>query len=263
MDASAAVAQHRERALAELRGARAVGDRDRGLAERDAGSRAQRLVGVGTAGRLRAEHAGGGRAVLAGERGAREQAAAADRRDDRVERRRVGDQLERGRRLACDHVPVVERVNEGVALALREVARELRAGDHVDVLAHDGRAERLGGRALRRIRVARHHDDHAQAGGAAGVGDRLRVVAARFRDDALRARRQLLDRVRRSAQLERARRLEQLALQVELAPAGRVELRRAPDGGAHDRVGDALVRALEVVGGQHGRCSSRKRTTRG
>jgi len=48
---------------------------------------------------------------LAGERGAGEEAAAADRGDDDLEVRVFLEQLQDGGRLAVDDVPVVERVD--------------------------------------------------------------------------------------------------------------------------------------------------------
>ena len=176
----------------------------------------------------------------------------------------VLDQLERGRRLPADHVPVVEGVDQMQAAGRGEFLHDLVAGQRGDAVAQHLGAVTLGRRALERVRIVVHHHRGRQPGLGRGPGDGLRVVAARDRDHAPGTRGQRAHGIRRSPVLERAGALQRLGLQPELAPAGgvergHVERRRAPRA-----TGDAGARRLEVRAVAHTpRWRSRKAATRG
>ena len=136
-DARAQLAQHRERALADLHRARAVGDRRGRVVEAHPAAFRKRALRVGRGGGLGPVDPRQGRGQAAGERSAREQPAAADRRDHGVQARHVLEQLERGRTLTRDHVPVVERMDEREPFALREVAGDLLAVRRIDPVGDD------------------------------------------------------------------------------------------------------------------------------
>ena len=113
-------------------------ERDRRVCASDAGKRAQASTWTPitrTSGRARLDHAGD----------AGDQSAAADRDDDRGQIGDVLEQFEPERRLAEDHVRIVERVHERRAGLGRALAR---SGDaFIDRVAAemDDAAERLDG----------------------------------------------------------------------------------------------------------------------
>ncbi len=184
------------------------------------GSPAAKRSGVrGGVGRLYADDPDAapvaGRALLDGARDARDEAAAADRDDDRRDVRHLVEDLEPQRSLPGDHVGVIERRDEDGAGLCREVGR--RAQRLVDDAAaeHDVGAVRPGGLELGDRDADRHEDRGVDAELARGEGDALRVIACRRRDDAALPLLggQLREPVVRAADLVGAGALEVLALE--------------------------------------------------
>jgi hypothetical protein len=184
-------------------------------------------------------------------RDAGEQPAAADRHQHQVNFRQVRDDLQADGALPGDHVRVVERRDQRQpALPGELVRRPLPLGQwNLDDLG----AERPGRLDLDRGRAVLDHDDRRHAERPRGVGDRLRVVAARVGDDATLpgVGGQRRDGRVCAADLERADRLQVLRLEPQL-PAGPGR-RRGPQAGQQrgaDRdAADALGRGADVIEG--------------
>ena len=119
-----------------------------------------------------------------GDTDAADQSAAAYRHDDGVERGLIGEQLERDRAGAGDHVPMRVRRDEaaaagggmGLGLALRFVVVAARPQFGA------GRADGVG---LGARRIRRNEDDERDAEDAARVGERAAMVSGRRGDEPL------------------------------------------------------------------------------
>ena len=190
------------------------------------------------------------------DRHAAHEPAAADRDDDPREVVDVLQQLEPERPLARDDVGVVERVHEGHARLLGAARGRRDAVVDRPLLLHDDRAEGRGALDLGDRGLARHVD---LAGDAADTGrerERLRVVARAARDDAVRrVRPERGELAQRAADLERARPLQRLRLDQDVAARalaerlGRQDRRVARDV-AHRLTGGGDV--LRRDGARHG-----------
>ena len=180
---------------------------------------------------------------------ARREAAAADRNDDRLHLGQLLDELEADRPLAGDHVEVLERMHE-------RRAGLLHVGDCRRDRVLERRSGQLGARAvvarrldLRHRRLRGHEDRGLDPGLARGPRDRLAVVAGTGRDDARLALglAQRSDLVDGAANLERARALERLGLQVHGAARHAAEgLRGVERRHAHALPREACARGLYV-----------------
>ena len=122
---STSVADHRQRQRAGRLDADAVGDRR--LAAFAAGRRASRSRPPGSARSGRRRCAMSGRMRPGRGRHAGDQAAAADRDDERVDRRLLRQHLERDRALAGDHGAVVVGMDDGRGRARRRAPGRRRA----------------------------------------------------------------------------------------------------------------------------------------
>ena len=121
---------------------------------------------------------------LGGDRDPRNQPAAADRHDDRVEIGPVGQQFERDRPLAGDDRRVVIGVDKGQAVFAGErLCRFARSGEAV-AFEHDLGAERFGVIDFDERRALGHDDRRRDAETPRMIGDALGMVAGRHRDDA-------------------------------------------------------------------------------
>src|SRR6266540_1469564 len=166
---------------------------------------------------------------------------------DRLDVRELLGDLEPHRRLARHDVGMVERRDDGEAIALREPL-----GLELAVLRrapgeHDLGAPLLHPSDLHRGRGLGHHDHGPHAHELGGVGDRLTVVAAGVRDHALApgGLRQASDRRVRPPDLERGRRLQVLELQVG------VQRLHPAHGGTHRHAGEPRRRLPDVLRGDH------------
>ena len=198
--------------------------------------------------RLDADHAHVGAQRLDGGADPGDQAAAAHRRDDGFDRRRLLEDLQRHGALAGDDVEVVEGMQE-YQIALRgELFRFHPRLGQIRAVQHHRRAERAAIGDLDQRREARHHHRHRDAEEAAVVGDAERMIAGRGRDHAALAllRREPRQRVARAALLEASGALQivELAIDVragELRKRDRLDARRDVDAAR-----DPLARGLDV-----------------
>ena len=190
------------------------------------------------------------------EAGARDHAAAADRRDHGIESLDLLGELQRAGRLSRDHPGIVVGVDEVRPRLLLDLGegrlpargRRFALGDHAAIAAH--------GVLLRLRRGPRHHHIAGNAPPSRRVGERERVVARGMGGHAP-LRRLLVepeDRVRGAAHLEGGGLLEVLALEEQLRPRHRVDEGRGQHRRAVDMRPDALVRDLHVIeaGNVHG-----------
>ncbi|MGX1387765.1 hypothetical protein AB7M66_008896 [Bradyrhizobium japonicum] len=181
-----------------------------------------------------------------GNANAADQAAAADRDHQRIELRHRLQHLEPDSALPRDDERVVVGVDEDHAAGLATAARirgrllQRRARHH-----HLG-AVVLGVLDLHHGRADRHDDGGGNAEPLGVIGDALRVVARRHRDDAARTllRRQRSEPVERTPLLERGGELEVFEFQPDVAAAdvaqrAAVATRRLDDGAA-DGVGGGM-----------------------
>ena len=149
-----------------------------------------------------------------------EQPAPAQRDDDLGQIVDLVEQFLAQRRLAGDHVEVVERGDERqLGIGVRAFAGQRDAFVHRLAAERHLRAQRLGGGGLGQRSVLGHVHLAAQAPRACGVGQRLSVVAGAAGDHAGRAATQGGGLAQRAAQLERAGPLEVLGLQGHRAAA--------------------------------------------
>ncbi len=121
---------------------------------------------------------------LGGDGDAGNQPAAADRHDQQVEIGASGQHFERDRSLPGDDRGVVIGVHQDEAALARQLVGGAAGVDQAVAAQHDLGAERLGAVDLGERRPRRHHDRRRDAEAARVVGDALRVVAGRHRDDA-------------------------------------------------------------------------------
>jgi hypothetical protein len=162
-----------------------VGDRSphRHALTAAAGQRSGHVVGGE---RLDADHPASGRDRLHDGRAARNQPAASDRHDHRVELAGLLQQFQRDRPLSRHHRHVVVRVHDGQATLAGERRQQLLTIGGVAIeLDHLGPV-RLGRRALQSRRVGRHQDRRPRAAQRRRDRHRLGVVARARRADALR-----------------------------------------------------------------------------
>ena len=148
---------------------------------------------------------------------ARQQSAAAERRDDGVDVGQVFEDLERDRAVAGDEPVVVERMDEVAAHAIGAVRFD---GPPAFVVggADDRGAEPLDGADLRlRRRVHHHHRARAPTSRAANATPCAALPALTVQTPSRSSLgRQLADDVVGAANLERSDRLQQFELQVQL-----------------------------------------------
>ena len=169
--------------------------------------------------------------------------------DDRLQLGQLVDELEADRPLAGDDVVILERMDE-------RRAGLLDVGDRSRDRVLEGRSGQLGARAvvarrldLRHRRLGGHEDRRLDPGLARGPRDRLAVVARTRRDDARLALgfAQRADLVDGAADLERARALERLGLQVHGTARHAAEgLRGVERGHAHALAREPRARGLDV-----------------
>jgi len=149
---------------------------------------------------------------------ARDQSAAADRDDDRLDIRCLLEDFEPHRPLTCDHRLIVERMDEREAVARRDFARmRARFGEVGAMQDHSG-AQMAAVGDLDQRREQRHHDGRRNAEQTGVVRDALRVVAGGGGDDAALAlpARQLRERVTRAALLEAACTLQIVEFAIDM-----------------------------------------------
>ena len=173
---------------------------------------------------------------------AADEPAAADRDNDRVGRRALGENLEPDRALPRHDERVVKRRHHRRAALGAEPRRNVKALS--SIAQHELRAQRADGRLLDGGRGLRHDDAGVRAEALRGVGHRAAVVSGRGRDKAARTLilRQGEDLVHRAAQLERACALHALGLGIHLAAEGIVERRQAQQRRPDNIRGNARVR---------------------
>ena len=138
---------------------------------------------------LHADHAnspsGGGRGGLRGGGDPGDDAAPADADQDRVDIRRILDQLKAERALPDHDVAVVEGMDHDGAGALRELGGQAqRRGDRL-ALEHDLGAVAAGREQLGNRNAQRHEDRGRDSERLSCQRDTLRVVARRCRDHAV------------------------------------------------------------------------------
>ena len=162
-------------------------------------ARAERLRERRRALRLHADDPDARLALRRRERDPRDEPAAADRHDQRVELVRVLEQLERDGALAGDDVVVVERVDVRASALARDLERD---GVRLVVAAvgeHGLRAAALDRGELRERHALRQHDRDGSADELRGERDALAVIAGGRGDDAGGALRVVEARRARSA----------------------------------------------------------------
>ena len=113
--------------------------------------------------------------------------ATADGHDDDLDARQVFDDLEADRPLARDHHVIIERVDERSAPPARQALGVAKRRRIVDSGEHHLRAVAAGRFDLGDGRALGHHDRGLHAGDRRRVGDALRMVTGRCRDDAARS----------------------------------------------------------------------------
>ena len=202
--------------------------------------------------RANADDADVGPQRLGRARHAGEQAAAADRHDQRVDLGTLAQHLERDRAAARDDGRIVVRMDHGRAADDRE---RLRVQGRFAVglaLEDDGRTELTRAPDLDVGRCARHDDRgrHVQAPGV--IRQALRVVAGRCRDHAARLLRfrQLQQRVERAPFFERTGELQLFELETDLDADRFGEPRCVAARRHRDRTVDANGRRPNVVDGK-------------
>ena len=172
-----------------------------------------------------------------------DQPATADRDHQHLEVGRRLQHLQGERALARDHGRVVERMDEGQAVALGDLPG--MAGRILDALAleHHPGTEAPRVLDLHERRVARHDDGRRDAQAPRVVGDALRMIAGGHGDHA-RGRllgRQLRQAVQGAALLERGGVLQVLELEPDLG-AGDLRQRARRAGRASPRSGRRAAR---------------------
>ena len=181
---------------------------------------------------------------LRGDGDAGNQAAAADRNDDRVERAAIAQDLQCYGSLAGDDPFVVVGMDEGEAVAHRRVARQGIGFVQAVAPDHHVGAQQFRVADLHHGRRGRHHDGRRNAEPGRVIGDTLGVVARRHGDHAapLFLVRQGEQADQGAALLEGARILQVLELQPDFGAADLGQRARAD------------ARAVDEMTGQRGGC---------
>ena len=183
-----------------------------------------------------------------------DQPAAADRDHQHVQLGRLLQHFERDGALPGDHMRIVVRMHPNqLALGGDLLGAHLRVGHRLAV-QHHGRAVRFGRRDLHERRRHRHHDGGRNVQPLRMIGDRLRVIAGRHRDDAARAfgLAQRGELHQRAALLERVGDLQVLVFDPHLRAGELRQLRRRQHRRAQHLAPDDAPRGLDV-----GQCASR------
>ncbi len=203
--------------LADFAHRDAVGE-EPGVRQLHAAARRQRIMHGRRIARLDADHLHLRPHPLDAGRHARRQPAAAHGHEDRMQRPLVLPQDFQGDGpLARDHVGIVKGMDEGQAVALRQLAR-VGVGLVIGIaMQHDLAAARLHGMDFHLRGRHGHDDDRAGAEPFGGEGHALRMVARRGAHDAARqlGRGELRHLVEGAAQLEGEHALHVLALQEQ------------------------------------------------
>ena len=172
------------------------------------------------------------------ERDAGEQSAAAHRHNHGIDIRHLFDDFESHRALAGDDGRIVVAIDVGETFFLRDFVRARFRFAKIFSVQDDGRAEFLAIAHFNERREFRHHDRRGNSEQFSLIGERLRVIAGRSRDDAalLLIGRKLRERVARAAFLETSGALQVVELAENLHAgdfaqrnrrrAGRVDKRR-------------------------------------
>ncbi|MGY4620673.1 hypothetical protein ACVWZ4_005900 [Bradyrhizobium sp. USDA 4472] len=196
-----------------------------------------------------------------GDGDAADQAASANRNDQRIELRHGLEHLQTDRTLACDDKRIVVRMDEDhaacFAVAPRERSRLFQGRPRDD---HFG-AVVPGVLDLHHRRAHRHHDRGGNAEPLGVIGDALRVVACRHCDDAVRTffRGQRSEAIESAALLERGGELKVFEFEPELAAAdaaqrAAVATGRIDDGVVNGRSGGVNVGRCNRKAAQIGDC---------
>ena len=231
-------AERRQRGLAGEGRREAVGDRDRLHGHRSAGRQA--LVDRARPFRLDADHT----PTLARRRrrdpGDQPAAPAGD--EDRLDLRRVLEQLQPHGARAGDHDRVVERMDERAAGRRDHLRQPLERARGVDGLEVDGGAVAPRRGDLRLARALPHHDEGVEALRSRAPGQCGRVVPGRDPDHAALplGRRQRCKPVEHAADLEAPGALQQLRLEPDVRPERRGGQRRRAVEPATDPLGCRL-----------------------
>jgi hypothetical protein len=170
------------------------------------------------------------RQIVEGERNAADQPTAADRTEQEVGAGTLGlklvERFEAGAGLAGDDLRIVERMQQGQAFGLSDLAR-LGGGDFLTralamVGQHDAGAIARRGVALGGRCVDRHDDGDGNAKRLAGSRQPLREIAGGIGDDALLrlVNRKLLQPPIGAAHLERAGPLQRFRLDEDAGCSG-------------------------------------------
>ena len=194
----------------------------------DAFAAAQRGERICGAGRFRPDHRDARRDRMRRDRAAAHEPAAADRRDEQVERTGLAQQFERCGALPCDHARIRIRMHElGAGFGAYRFCRGFARGQRRSA-AMQGRATGFDRRELGTHRAFGHDHVRGNAARACGQRERGAMVARRMRDDAARGGGgvERPHRIAGAAELERARALQVLALEVEFRARKRIERAR-------------------------------------
>src|SRR6185295_5007093 len=221
------LANDRERSLRGTAHRDAVRDgRRRALGD---ASRAERLSERRCAVRLHADDSQAWLPLRRRERDARDEPAAADRHDERVELVRVLEHLERHGALTGDDVVVIERMHVRASALARDLERDRVRFVVATVREHGLRAAALDSGELGERYTLGEHDGHRRANKLRGERDALPVVPGGCGHDTGGAlcRIETRERVQRTADLEGASALEVLELEIHLAPGELRERRRS------------------------------------
>ena len=178
-------------------------------------------------------------------RDSRDEPAAADRHDDRLDVGAVLEDLEPDRSLAGDRERIVEWMHERPAGLLEQHVETLERLARIGRVEVDCRAVPARRGDLRLARAAPHDDERVDPLLRRAPRGRLRVVSGRDRDDAalLLLRRERGELREHAARLERARALEELGLEEDVLAERAAREHRRPEQPA----GDDPSRTLDVA----------------
>src|SRR6266404_9620256 len=105
---------------------------------------------------------------VGGKRGSRQQATSAHRCRDHIEARLILQELESGRALSVDHVPIIERVDQRQVTLGHDLMHPLFAIRERDALLHYLSAQGSSRLDLGRIGVLGYEDERRKSYGAGG-----------------------------------------------------------------------------------------------